>query len=349
MSSPAEDVDGDIPRVGLAHGAGGKATRQLVGDVLAGEHVDAAGLTVGLDAMDDGAVIPVGDQHLVITTDSHVIQPAFFNGGDIGRLAISGTVNDLAMLGATDVLGMTSGVIVEANYPIADLERIAASMHEACAEADAPIVSGDTKVMGKGELDGVVINTTGVGIAEQITPDAQLEVDDVILVTGEVGSHGISLLAAREGIEFGADLRSDVRPINDLIASLIDACGADIHVLKDPTRMGVAGSLNEIARKSDVGIELREERIPVSSDVKGTGEMLGLDPLQIANEGIALVGVAPTAAAKALEVLRAHPKGDHAAAIGKAIDDHTGHVIVDTGIGRRFLREPASEPHPRIC
>ncbi|SEW08835.1 hydrogenase expression/formation protein HypE [Natrinema salifodinae] len=339
----------DERRIELKHGAGGTAMRDLVNETLAANFSDPADALVCLADMDDGAVVPIGDANLVVTTDTHVIDPPFFPGGDIGRLAVSGTVNDLAVMGATDVRGLTSAVVVEANYPVANLERIADSMAATCAEADAPVVTGDTKVMGNGELDGVIVNTAGVGIAEHVTPDAGLSPNDVVIVTDSVGEHGISLLAEREGIEFGSDLESDVKPLNGLLAAALETAGEGVTAMKDPTRMGLAGALNELARKSGVGIEIREERVPVTSDVKGTGEMLGLDPFQIANEGVAVLGVAPTAAEDVLTALRDHPKGTNAAAIGKAIDDHRGRVVLDTGIGNRYLREPASEPAPRIC
>lgn len=346
-NDPVEDALDD-ERVELKHGAGGGAMRDLVGEVLtAGFPADDA--TIGLDARDDGAVLGLGDEHLVVTTDSHVIHPPFFPGGDIGRLAVSGTVNDLAVMGATDVRALTSGVVLEANYPTAKLRRVAESMAETCEEADAAVVTGDTKVMGNGEIDGVVVNTTGVGVAEHLTPDAGLEPKDVLVVTDTVGEHGISLLAEREGIEFGSDLQSDVKPLNDLLAVALEVGGDRVTAMKDPTRMGLAGALNEMAEKSGVGIEIREERVPVTSDVKGTGEMLGLDPFQIANEGVAVLGVAPGAAEDVLEALRDHPKGENAAAVGKAIDDHHGRVLLDTGLGNRYLREPAKEPAPRIC
>lgn len=350
----AGGADGELPddatddRVGLEHGAGGQAMRDLVSEVLTAGFPDD-GATVGLDAMDDGAVLPVGDEHLVVTTDSHVVQPPFFPGGDIGRLAVSGTVNDLAVMGATDVRGLTSAVVVEANYPTSKLRRVAESMAATCEEADAPVVTGDTKVMGNGEVDGVVVNTAGVGVAEYLTPDSGLSPDDVVVVTGPIGQHGISLLAEREGIDFDADLASDVQPVNRLLAEALAVGGDDVTAMKDPTRMGLAGALNEMAGKSGVGVEIREERVPVPADVKGAGEMLGLDPFQIANEGVAVLGVAPRAAEDVLAALRDHPKGAGAAAIGKAIDDHHGRVLLDTGLGNRYLREPASEPAPRIC
>ena len=187
-------------RVGLEHGAGGAATRELVSGTLAAGFSDPEEALVGLEGMDDGAVLPVGDENLVVTTDSHVVQPPFFPGGDIGRLAVSGTVNDLAVMGGTDVRALTSAVVVEANYPTAKLERVADSMAETCEEADAAVVTGDTKVMGHGEVDGVVVNTAGVGVADHVTPDDAVEANDVVIVTDAIGQHGISLLAEREGI-----------------------------------------------------------------------------------------------------------------------------------------------------
>jgi hydrogenase expression/formation protein HypE len=346
-SAATDAPDGE--RVTLTHGAGGAAMRDLVSETLTAGFASADGASVGLDAWDDGAVIPIGDEHLVVTTDSHVVQPPFFPGGDIGRLAISGTVNDLAVMGATDVRALTSAVIIESNYPLDRLERIATSIDATCREADAPVVTGDTKVMGNGELDGVVINTAGVGIADHVTPDSGLSPDDVVIVTDSIGEHGISLLAEREGIEFGTALRSDVQPLNDLIAAAHDAGGDAIAAMKDPTRMGLAGALNEMATKSEVGIEIKGDRVPLDDDVKGAGELLGLDPFQIANEGVAVIGVAPTAAEAVLATLRDHAKGANAAAIGKAVDENHGRVVLDTGIGSRYLREPAKEPAPRIC
>lgn len=334
--------------VTLEQGAGGKAMRDLVSDVLTAGFPDDS-LAIGREAMDDGAVVPIGDQNVVFTTDSHVVQPPLFPGGDIGRLAVSGTVNDLAVMGATDVRALSSAIVVEAGYAESDLERIADSMARTCREADAAVVTGDTKVMGHGDLDGIVINTAGVGMADHVVRDDGLSPNDVLVTTGEVGRHGVALLAEREGIEFGTTLESDVRPINGVVDRVLSVAGEDVTAMKDPTRMGLAGAANEMATKSGVGIELRQDRIPVPSDVKGASEMLGLNPLQIANEGIALLGVAPTAAEDVLAALRSHPDGEDAAAIGKAIDDEHGRVLLDTGLGRRYLREPATEPAPRIC
>lgn len=334
----------------LKHGAGGRAMRALIEDVLAaGFRTPSSDGLVGLDAMDDGAAIRVGSGWLVVTTDSHVIHPVFFPGGDIGRLAVSGTVNDLAMMGATEVLGLTCSVILEEGFPRSDLERIQQSMREACDEAGASVLTGDTKVMGRGELDGVVLNTTGFALTDRVVRDNGLRPGDRVIVTGTVGDHGLAILARRHGLELDGDLRSDVGPLNALIRVALRAGGDAVVAMKDPTRGGVASALHEIAAKSGVAILVDESSIPVSPVVRSAGELLGIDPLHIANEGKALIGVRAEAADDVLAALRAHPLGRDAAAIGRCLDDPTGLVILDTGLGRRLLAEPEGEPLPRIC
>lgn len=335
--------------VALKHGAGGRAMRALIEEVLAAGFVEDAVDGIGLAAMDDGAALRLGDRWLVVTTDSHVVKPIFFPGGDIGRLAVAGTVNDLAMMGATEVLGLTSAVILEEGFPRADLERVHRSMRETSQEAGAPIVTGDTKVMGRGELDGIVINTTGVALAERVVPDAGLRPGDRILLTGPIGDHGIALMAVRRGFAFDADLRSDVTPINALIRAALRAGDAAVVAMKDPTRGGVASALHEMAEKSGVGIVIEESRVPVTRAVRSAAEILGLDPFHIANEGKAILGVRPEAAESVLEALRAHPLGAAAAIVGTCIEEHRGRVILDTGFGRRLVTEPEGEPLPRIC
>lgn len=331
------------------HGAGGRAMRRLIEETLAAgwreEPIDG----IGLDAMDDGAALRIGDQWLILTTDSHVVHPVFFPGGDIGRLAIAGTVNDLAMMGATQPLGLTCAVIIEEGYRRADLERIQRSMVETSREAGAPVVTGDTKVMGRGELDGIVINTTGVGLVATPITDAGLRPGDRIILTGLMGDHGIALMARRHDLEFERELVSDVAPINDLIRQAMQAGGDGIVAMKDPTRGGVASALAEMATKADLGIVIEEPRVPISHLVRSAAEMLGLDPFQIANEGKALIGVRPDAADAVLDAIRAHPRGRDAAIVGECIADHAGRVILDTGLGRRLLVESEGEPLPRIC
>jgi len=333
----------------LRHGAGGRAMRQLIGETLAAGYLETTVDGIGLAAMDDGAALRIGDRWLVVTTDSHVVHPIFFPGGDIGRLAVAGTVNDLAMMGATAPLGLTCAVIIEEGFRRSDLERIQRSMQETCREAGVTILTGDTKVMGRGELDGIVINTTGVALTDTIVPDAGLHAGDRLLLTGSIGDHGMALMVKRHGLAIEAELRSDVAPINGLIQAALAAVPGAVTAMKDPTRGGVASALHEMAEKSGVGIVLHEPRVPVSPVVRAGAEMLGLDPFQIANEGKALLGVRPEAADAVLAAVRSHPLGATAEIVGECIADHVGRVILDTGLGRRLLVEAEGEPLPRIC
>ncbi|HZZ84353.1 MAG TPA: hydrogenase expression/formation protein HypE [Anaeromyxobacteraceae bacterium] len=343
MSAP-----GPGDRVGLRHGAGGRAMRRLIEEVFLGLG-DPVVDGVGLAAMDDGAAIRVGDQWVVMTTDSHVVHPRFFPGGDIGRLSISGCVNDLAMMGATEPLGLTCAVIIEEGFPREELERIRDSMKQACLESGANIVTGDTKVMGKGEVDGIVLNTAGFAVTRRVVTDAGLRAGDKLIVTGAIGDHGMAVMTRRHGLDIQGDLRSDVAPINRLVRAALDAGGDDVVAMKDPTRGGVASVLHEFAEKGKVGVLVQEQHLPVHPEVRAAGEMLGIDPLVVANEGKAVIGVRAASAEKVLAALRAHPLGREAAIIGAAIAERPGQVIVDTGFGRRLLAEIEGEPLPRIC
>ncbi len=337
-------------RVTLKHGAGGRAMRMLIEETLATGFLDGDRPdTLGLAAFDDGAALRVGERWLVITTDSHVIHPIFFPGGDIGRLAIAGTVNDLAVMGATEVLGLTSAIVLEEGFLRSNLERIQRSMQETCREAGAKIVTGDTKVMGRGELDGIIINTTGVAIADRVVGDAGLSPGDRIVLTGPIGDHGIALMAARRGLGLEGELRSDVAPINGLIRDALAAGGGAITAMKDPTRGGLASSLTEMAEKSGVSITIQESDVPITAVARSAAEMLGLDPFHIANEGKAVIGVRAEAADAVLAAIKSHALGSDAAIIGTCAEEHPGRLILDTGFGRRLVTEPEGEPLPRIC
>lgn len=353
MSAPTPTRT-DVRRAGEAlitmrHGAGGRAMRMLIEHTLAAGFADIPVDGIGIAAMDDGAALRVGDRWLIVTTDSHVIHPVFFPGGDIGRLAVAGTVNDLAMMGATTPLGLTSAVIIEEGFRQADLERIQRSMLDTCRAVGVPIVTGDTKVMGRGELDGIVINTTGVALTDTVIRDAGLRPGDRILVTGSIGDHGIALMAKRHDLALDGDLSSDVAPINTLIRAALEAVPGSVTAMKDPTRGGVSSAVHEMAEKSGVSVTLHEPSLPITPVVRAAAEMLGLDPLHIANEGKAVIGVRADAADRVLAALRAHPQGQGAAIIGECLAEHPGRVVLDTGIGRRLVSEPDGEPLPRIC
>jgi hydrogenase expression/formation protein HypE len=344
MRNPAYVDD----RITLRHGAGGGAMRALIEQVFAPGFGAVPG-GIGLDAMDDGAAIPLGDRWLVVTTDSHVVSPLVFPGGDIGRLAVCGTVNDLAMMGATEPLALTCAAIIEDGFARAELERIWGSMRAACEEAGTTIVTGDTKVMRHGELDRLVLTTTGVGIAPRLVPDAGLHPGDRLIVTGTVGDHGLAILATRAELGLEVTLVSDVAPINALIRRALAAGGEALVAMKDPTRGGLASALHEMADKSRVGIVLDERAVPVRDEVRAVGELLGIDPLLVANEGKAVIGVRADRADAVLDAIRAHPLGRRAAIVGTCTDERPGQVIVDTGFGRRLLGEAEGELQPRIC
>ncbi len=344
-------------RIAMKHGAGGRAMRGLIERVFVDAFSGGPGAAkegprtdgVGLAAMDDGAAIKVGEDYVVITTDSHVVLPRFFPGGDIGRLAISGTVNDLAMMGATEPLGLTCAVVLEEGFPIEELERIRDSMRAACLEAGASVVTGDTKVMGRGEVDGIVLNTTGVALTRRIIADGGLRPGDKLIVTGTIGDHGMAVMAARHNLALEGALRSDVAPLNRLIRLVLDAGGDGVVALKDPTRGGVAATLHELGARSGVGVLIDEAALPISPEVRAASELLGIEPLHVANEGKAIIGVRPEVADRVLQAAREHPLGRQAAVIGTCIAERKGGIVLDTGFGRRLLAELEGEPMPRIC
>jgi hydrogenase expression/formation protein HypE len=335
-------------KITLSHGSGGKATHNLIEGVFAPAFSNPL-----LDPMDDAAVFSINGtgQRLAFTTDTYVVSPLFFAGGDIGKLAVHGTINDLAMAGA-EPLYLSAGFILEEGFPISDLRRIVASMASAAADAGIAIVTGDTKVVQRGKADGLFINTAGVGIIRATWPlgQTQLQPGDKVLLSGPIGDHGISIMLARESLEIETDVESDTAPLHTLVAALLAAVGDGVHCLKDPTRGGVATSLNEMALGSEVSIGLDEQAVPIRPGVRGACELLGLDPLTIANEGKLLAIVAPEKAELALAALRAHPLGREAAIIGTVQAEPPGMVFLRTDIGgMRVLDMLVGDPLPRIC
>jgi hydrogenase expression/formation protein HypE len=338
-------------RIVLGHGGGGLLSAQLVERLF----LPAYGNDV-LAALEDQATVSLPRQRgtsatrIAITTDAFVVRPLFFPGGDIGKLAVHGTVNDLAVGGATP-LYMTAAFILEEGLAIADLERIAASMRQACEEAKVALVAGDTKVVDRGKGDGVFITTTGVGL---IPEGRSLSIrsalpGDRIVVSGTIGDHGIAVMSVREGIEFETVLESDTAPLNGLVETMLEACPG-IRAMRDPTRGGLSSTLNELAAASCVGVKLDESRIPVRADVRGACEILGLDPLYVANEGKLIAVVAPGEAERLVAVMRAHPLGRDAAVIGEVVSAHPRMVTLRSLIGgERVVAMLSGEQLPRIC
>ncbi|HDR73364.1 MAG TPA: hydrogenase expression/formation protein HypE [Methanoculleus sp.] len=330
-------------RVNLMHGAGGEVMGELLQTLTKFSHNNAGG--IGLESLDDGAVIPIGGINLVFTTDSHVVQPIFFPGGDIGRLAVCGTINDLAVMGGRPI-ALSCGMILEEGFEVADLERIVRSMDEALGECGASLVTGDTKVLERGALDKIAINTAGIGIAERPIRDNGLMVGDAIIVSGTIGDHGMAIMCHREGFDLGEQITSDVAPLWPMIETALGA--GEIHAMKDPTRGGFANAINEMAHKSGVGVRIREEEFPIRRSVQSASEMLGIDPLEVANEGKVIMGVAAEDAESVLKALRSHRYGRDAVIVGTVTGG--GHVIMETGIGgERFIEAPIGDPVPRVC
>jgi len=302
---------------------------------------------VGLDSLDDGATIPMGDYEIVVSTDSHTVNPIFFPGGDIGKISIVGTVNDVSMMGAKP-LAITNAMVVSEGFSGDDFERIIKSMDEVCREVGVSIVTGDTKVMENDKLDSIIISTTGIGIAKrgQITRDSNLEVGNKIILTGSVGDHGISLMSYREGFGFETDLKSDVAPVWSMVEAALEVGG--VNAMKDPTRGGIANALNELAEKSGVGMLLDEEKIPIKKEVHAASEMLGIDPYEVANEGKVIMGVEADKAEEILQAVRKTKYGKDAQIIGEVTNDK--HVILETALGgKRILEAPIADPVPRVC
>ena len=336
--------------VELAHGAGGRAMAQFLADVIFPHFkLNRFQSGIGLPEADDGATIPLAEHELVISTDSHTVSPLFFPGGDIGSLAAAGTINDVAMMGATPLV-MTSALVIEEGFSIESLHKILTSMASTAAEDKVAIIAGDTKVIPKGGLDEMMICTTGVGLVEKgsIITDAGVQPGDKLIMTGTIGDHGIALLASREGLSFETDLVSDIAPLGSLVRNAMDVGG--IHAMKNPTRGGLAATLNELANKSGVGFNVEETQLPYQREVLAASQMLGLDPLQVTCEGKALISVEAEKAEEVLQVIRAHKYGKNAQIIGEANRDRPGIVVMKTEVGgSRVIQHPWAEAIPRVC
>jgi len=329
----------------LAHGGGGKLTHQLIQRMFVSQFANDM-----LAPMHDGAVFPAGAARLAFSTDSYVVRPIFFPGGNIGELAVNGTVNDLAMCGARP-LYLSSALIIEEGLPMDDLWKIVVAMQAAAQRAGVSLVTGDTKVVDRGKGDGIFVTTSGVGIVgEGITIDPRsAKPGDRIIVNGPIAVHGIAIMSVREGLAFESEIRSDTAALNGLVDVILKA-GSDVHVLRDPTRGGVASVANEIAQSSRQGILLDEAALPVGEEVRGACEILGLDPLYVANEGKLLAFVAPAAAEGVLAAMRAHPLGKDAVIIGEVVAEHPGVVVMKSRIGgTRVVDMLSGEQLPRIC
>ncbi|GAA5195534.1 hydrogenase expression/formation protein HypE [Rugosimonospora acidiphila] len=332
-------------RITMAHGAGGKATQTLIDAVF----LPRLGNPV-LDRMEDAAELVAGGTRLAFTTDSFVVSPLFFPGGDIGDLAINGTVNDLAVRGATPMF-LSAGFILEEGFAVEDLERVVASMARAAAAAGVQVVTGDTKVVQRGGADGCYINTAGIGtmIPGVRLAAASARPGDAVLVSGPIGEHGITVMLARGELDIDADVTSDTAPLSGMVSALLHAVPG-VRALRDATRGGVATVLNEIARAADVSVVVDEAAVPVSPQVRGTAELLGIDPLYVACEGRMVAVVEPDGVQPALEVLRAHPGGEQAAIIGRVAADPPGLVLLNTVFGgTRIVDLLVGDPLPRIC
>jgi len=346
----------------MLHGAGGTVMHDLVKNHIVKHFGNISNFEVPLEALDDAAVV----DGIVLKSDSHAVKPIFFPGGDIGRLAVSGTVNDIAVLGA-EPYALTCGFVLEEGLALTDFEKILASMQKTCAEAKVSIVTGDTKVVEKGSLGGCVVNTSGIGrrtsaleknlevvkefrrdFESRWVLDSNLRAGDKLILSGTIGDHGLAVLSAQEGLSFGSGISSDVKPLNRLIGRLLDEVGG-IVAMKDPTRGGLADALNEFSEKSKIGILVYEDKIPIKENVRTACEMLGLDPFEVGNEGKIIIGVVRERAEEALRLLMATKEGEDAEIIGEAVADFRGVAMQTIVGGKRIIARPVGDPVPRIC
>ncbi|BBX70818.1 hydrogenase expression/formation protein HypE [Mycolicibacterium psychrotolerans] len=335
----------DSPNVLMGHGGGGAMSAELI------EHLFLPAFGPAADAaMGDSAVLRVGAERLAFSTDSYVVKPLFFPGGSIGDLAVNGTVNDLAMAGAQPV-ALSTAFILEEGTALSELARVAHAVGTAALAAGVKLVTGDTKVVDSGHGDGVYINTAGIGLVDKradIRPQ-RARPGDAVIVSGDIGVHGVAVMSCREGLEFATTVASDTAPLHGLVAAMLDT-GADIHTLRDPTRGGLGATLNEIAKAAGVGISLDEKVLPIPGDVRDACGLLGLDPLYVANEGKLIVFVALEDADRVLAAMHAHPYGGRAAMIGHCVTEHPGMVVARTALGgTRVVDLPIGEQLPRIC
>ncbi|WP_136795444.1 hydrogenase expression/formation protein HypE [Desulfosediminicola ganghwensis] len=330
----------------LDHGSGGLASQELIGTLFL-KHLD----NPILHSLEDSAIIEKQSGRLAFTTDSYVVDPLFFPGGDIGKLAVHGTINDLAMRGAKPIC-LSLGLILEEGLLLDDLEKIIISIAEACNEADVPVVCGDTKVVPKGKGDKIFINTSGIGVvADEINISSKnAKAGDAVILSGTLGDHGITIMTRRAGISLDGDLKSDTMALHGLVAKLLAELPDDVRTMRDPTRGGVATSLNEIADASRLSIELKEEDLPIRPTVRAACEMLGLEPLYLANEGKMLLVVSGDKAEQALAVMQSTREGAEAKIIGRIVEGKAGRVVINTPVGgSRVVTQLHGEPLPRIC
>jgi len=336
----------DYPTIVMGHGGGGKLGNELV------EHLFLPAFrNPALENLGDAAVLEIGAGRIAMSTDSFVVQPLFFPGGNIGELAVNGTVNDLSVSGA-DPKFLSASFILEEGFPLAQLAAIVQSMAATAAIAGVKIVTGDTKVVERGHGDGCYINTAGIGLLRQginVGPH-RAQPGDAILVSGTIGDHGMAIMSVREGLEFESQIRSDCASLNGMIAAVLEAAGNSVHAMRDPTRGGLASTLNEIAQASNVGVDIDETRLPVRAEVQSACELLGLDPVYVANEGKAVFFVAPEAADQVLENLHRHPLGSEATRIGQVTTEHKRMLVARTAMGsNRVIPTQIGEQLPRIC
>ena len=349
-------------QITMLHGAGGTVMHDLVKNYIVRHFGATSNAEVPLEAMDDAAVV----DGIALKSDSHVVKPIFFPGGDIGRLSVSGTVNDISAVGA-EPFALACGFVLEEGLAIADFEKILASMQRTCSEAGVSIVTGDTKVVEKGALGGCIINVSGIGrrtkaldrnfdvvksyghkFKARWTLDSNLDVGDKIIVSGTIGDHGLAVLSAQEGLRFGSEIESDVKPLNHLVQRLLGEVGGTVSI-KDPTRGGIADALNEFAEKSKVGILIYENKVPIKESVRIACEMLGLDPFEVGNEGKVIMGVVKEKANDVLNLLRTTSEGKDAEIIGETTEEFRGVAMRTIVGGKRIVARPVGDPIPRIC